>query len=888
MTRVYIFLKFHTLYLFMGKDNFIRLGAKSTLDSVSDDAIEVPWPGGSGETDVVRISPVSGTGNRLLTVTSSENVYSERSVTVRVSTPGDGSVYDTFTITQAGASFSLSESSLSWSWQGGSSTITVDTTVLSGRLSTQITGPGADRFSASLSGYTITVTCADDYRSTTDDADAVLTVFAGNLDPQTVTLTQKVSPRSYSYGSWALVCSVGGSGSTSYMFPAGGSESGVLVSVESCSREVSVVYDNPNIPVEKFTQNLSDVESGNFVLSVGSGSDVFGLSGTSIPYTGGSLTVTCATAGTKVQGVVDGTIVISGPGGPISLAVSRSANAEESAVLNITPLSVDVIPAGPGAQSVNITVEALYTYTSKDTAVLYKGLSYYVSGAGDISEISDGSYVLSIPDRGTVPGSARTTRVRFTASAFGNMTQPVEATATYTQEANEVVSGDLVVDGSDVLDVPAGPDVYTGRFTYTPYSVYTSGSRGVSSATVQVGVKFNPSTSDIWWASLDQSHNADGGTDCTVSIQPRGVVVGDVRSVSYTMSVVIGSSSLSKVITFSQVANAVESSDYRVSTFSLSSGGDESTPVPASGGTSTVSIEAFMDTTYTSTSVDSVAVSPDISCASEWVTVESLDGGIVCVVASRGSILGDIRTAPVVASVAGVSIGTISLYQAANVISRYDTPDITLAYSPLPSAGGTVYPVLSYSVVGYYSSGVSFTVTEGANVVFAIDGNSFEIDSATGALTASNANESGSTIHDTVSCTVSGGSDPYYSGSVRVLVSQPAKQKDVITLTTSCIWVGDYTFGVHVSASSVVQDPDSLSIVVEVMEVGTGVGQPFTVTILPGASVSEYFEWRSNQLHPEAAAVITSVNDVSGGTYETANAIYEWDPTIPMKVALVD
>lgn len=872
----------------MGQDNFVRLGAKSTLESVSDDAIEVPWPGGSGETDVVRISPVSGTGNGLLSVTSSENVYSERSVTVRVSTPGDGSVYDTFTITQAGASFSLSESSLSWSWQGGSSTITVDTTVLSGRLSTQITGPGADRFSASLSGYTITVTCADDYRSTTDDAVAVLTVFAGNLDPQTVTLTQKVSPSSYSYGSWALVCSVGGSGSTSYAFPAGGSDSGVLVSVESCSREVSIVYDNTNIPVEKFTQNLSDVESGNFVLSVGSGSDTFGLSGTTIPYTGGSLTVTCATAGTKVQGIVNGAIDVSGPGGPVSLALSRAANAEESAVLNVTPLSLDSIPAGPGDQSVNITVEAVYTYTSNATAVLYKGLSYYVDGAGELSKVSNGSYVLSIPDRGTAPGDARTTTVRFTASAFGNMTSPVEVYATYTQEANEVVSGDLVVDGSDVLNVPAGPDVYTGHFTYTPYSVYTSGSRGVSHATVQIGVKFNPPTSDIWWASLDQSPNADGGTDCTVSIQPRGVVVGDVRSVSYTMSVVIGSSSLSKVITFSQVANAVESSDYRVSTFSLSSGGDESTPVPASGGTSTVSIEAFIDTTYTSTSVDSVAVPPDISCASEWVTVESLDGGIICIVATRGSTIGDIRTAPVVASVAGVSIGTIYLYQAANVISRYDTPDITLSYPPLPSAGGTVYPVLSYSVVGYYSSGVSFTVTEGANVVFAIDGNRFKIDSATGALTASTANESGSTIYDSVSCTVSGGSDPYYSGSVRVSVSQPVKQKDVITLTTSCAWIGDYTFGVSVSASSVVQDPDSLSIVLDVMEVGTGFGQSFNVTIPTGASVSEYFEWRSNQFHPETAAVIQSVNDVSGGTYETDNAIYEWDPTMPMKDTLVD
>lgn len=872
----------------MGQDNFVRLGAKSTLESVSNDAIEVPWPGGSGDTDVVRISPVSGSGNGLLTVTSSENVNAARSVKVRVSTPGDGSVYDTFTIVQAGASFSLSESSLSWSWQGGSSTITVDTTVLSGRLSTQITGPGADRFSASLSGYTITVTCAGDYRSTTDDAVAVLTVFAGNLDPQTVTLTQKISPSSYSYGSWALVCSVGGSGSTSYAFPAGGSDSGVLVSVESCSREVSIVYDNTNIPVEKFTQNLSDVESGNFVLSVGSGSDTFGLSGTTIPYTGGSLTVTCATAGTKVQGIVNGAIDVSGPGGPVSLALSRAANAEESAVLNVTPLSLDSIPAGPGDQSVNITVEAVYTYTSNATAVLYKGLSYYVDGAGELSKVSNGSYVLSIPDRGTAPGDARTTTVRFTASAFGNMQSPVEVYATYTQEANEVVSGDLVVDGSDVLNVPAGPDVYTGHFTYTPYAVYTSGSRGVSHATVQVGVKFNPPTSDIWWVSLDQKSNTGGGTDCTVTIQPRGNVLGDARSVSYTMSAVIGSSSLSKVITFAQVANVVESSVYRISAFSLSVGGDESTPIPASGGTAVVSIEAFKDITYTSTTVDSTAVSPEVSCDSDWVTVQSSGGAISCVIASRGSVPGDIRSASLVASVGGVSIGTISLYQAANAIDRYDTPVIKLAYPPLPSAGGTVSPSFSYSVTGYYSSGSPFVVTDGADVHFVMDGGVLTIDPVTGEVTASTANESGSTNYYTVSCTVSGGSDPYYSGTERVLVSQPAMQKEVITLTTSCTWIGDYTFGVNVSASSVLQAPDSLSIVVDVMEVGTGVGQPFTVTILPGASVSEYFEWKSNQLHPEAAAVITSVNDVSGGTYETDNAIYEWDPTFPMKVTLVD
>ena len=392
--------------------------------------------------------------------------------------------------------------------------------------------------------------------------------------------------------------------------------------------------------------------------------------------------------------------------------------------------------------------------------------TYGWNGATSGVGTQSGTIKLSIPSAvsgsslsGTASGSTLTWSANYSTSARG-----VKVRATC-QENTSVYKEVTITQNGD-----------TKSSTTTEYSVsisanrYTSSTNPCSASGGSATLTYSGSTRERYdWVSGNVTYSewtavtpkisgsATGftrdGTSVTISSQGAGTK--NARSVTYTAKV----GTASKSVTIYQQANAVTSTAYKFSTFSLSK-----TSFTAAGGSATLSMVVQRQYTYTSTS------------KGDWTTITP-SSGTLSVSAGTGGSVGSISygsTSTCTITVAaytdtssnrtisisgnynsGSATASTSITQTKDAISSYGDISLTKgSVSVIPAKGGTVTSSgSSASQTVYYVSGRtragSVTVTEGSKTAGS-KGTTISNQTSVGTLTISASGEGSKTASGTL------------------------------------------------------------------------------------------------------------------------------------------
>lgn len=168
-----------------------------------------------------------------------------------------------------------------------------------------------------------------------------------------------------------------------------------------------------------------------------------------------------------------------------------------------------------------------------------------------------------------------------------------------------------------------------------------------------------------------------------------------------------------------QEANAVISTVKTVN-IRLASGAGSSreNPIPASGGKIQYTADGNTRTTYTSKEYKDEGFTPAISGSADGFTVDQPSSAAWYITAAtRGTVIGDIRSVVVTASTPGATSKSVVVYQEANAIKSYNygSWNISISANPtsLPATGGTstITSSCTRSKTPVYTSGVTGTAT---------------------------------------------------------------------------------------------------------------------------------------------------------------------------------
>lgn len=168
-----------------------------------------------------------------------------------------------------------------------------------------------------------------------------------------------------------------------------------------------------------------------------------------------------------------------------------------------------------------------------------------------------------------------------------------------------------------------------------------------------------------------------------------------------------------------QEANAVISTVKTVN-IRLASGAGSSreNPIPASGGKIQYTADGNTRTTYTSKEYKDEGFTPAISGSADGFTVDQPSSAAWYITAAtRGIVIGDIRSVVVTASTPGATSKSVVVYQEANAIKSYNygSWNISISANPtsLPATGGTstITSSCTRSKTPVYTSGVTGTAT---------------------------------------------------------------------------------------------------------------------------------------------------------------------------------
>lgn len=182
----------------------------------------------------------------------------------------------------------------------------------------------------------------------------------------------------------------------------------------------------------------------------------------------------------------------------------------------------------------------------------------------------------------------------------------------------------------------------------------------------------------------------------------------------------------------------------------------------------------------------SSGIKPKLSLSGDGFTLN--EEALTVTTTSRGTTIGDVRTAVLTATYDNTDPKSITLYQEANRIKSYDG-EITISKAPtyanISGAGGMSEPKgLAYTQEVTYTSGAKGPVNNPGSVSYAIvtPVSGFSIDSVTGRVTASVNPSYTSTRQVTVRMTITSGE---VSETRDIVVTQSAQDKSSITLSVS-------------------------------------------------------------------------------------------------------
>lgn len=386
---------------------------------------------------------------------------------------------------------------------------------------------------------------------------------------------------------------------------------------------------------------------------------------------------------------------------------------------------------------------ALFTTTAgtsgiETTLVPYSAWSISSTDGFTMSPGSTGSYYvnMSVANRGTVLGDARTTVLKVTYS--GVSSQITLTQAANTREATSVSGGTLTYS-----NITAG--------TITNVTIPAKG----GSATATAGKGKQPWQRSQEWTTYTYSSGAtkdevtglatSGTNDVSPSVASitataasKGVVASNqtvVKSQAVTWSA--NGKSASGTMYIYQQENKVVSTEYGIPVISTFTYPD----IPAKGGTvlPTISWSQTVEDTYTSEQSKDRTITTGGTVTYSGSAVNFQTGSYTQ--GTKGT-TESARNKCITATVTVVANGrtgtkTTDIYQAANTkTTTYSDITITaFGYPEIPAGGSTVYPTLTYkqTKTDSYTSGASVptTITSGASIAYSGNG----VNTSTGAVT---------------------------------------------------------------------------------------------------------------------------------------------------------
>lgn len=374
-------------------------------------------------------------------------------------------------------------------------------------------------------------------------------------------------------------------------------------------------------------------------------------------------------------------------------------------------LSYGDISAGGSTVNPSVSYSQPISYTSGSTGSVTSGGSVSYSG----TSVNTSTGAVSANSLGTTV-KARTKITTATANVTVNGKTASKSVDVY-QAANSVTYGTPTVNAS-YSDISAGGSTVTPSISYSQTASYTSG----STASITSGGSLSYSGTGVSTSNGGVSANSLGTT-----------VKARTKITAATISVSLNGKLGSKSVDVYQAANSVT---YGTPTVNASY-----SDISAGGSTVTPSISYSQTASYTSGSSQNIISGGSVSYSG--TSVNTSNGAVSA--SSLGTTVKSrtqITTATVSVSVNGKSGNkSVAVYQAANAITSYGTPNVSLWYGNISASGGTTNPSLSYSQSVNYTSGSSATLTSGGSVSYTGASNN-----TTGAVSA---NSKGTTASST-------------------------------------------------------------------------------------------------------------------------------------------
>ena len=276
----------------------------------------------------------------------------------------------------------------------------------------------------------------------------------------------------------------------------------------------------------------------------------------------------------------------------------------------------------------------------------------------------------------------------------------------------------------------------------------------------------------------------------------------------------------------------------------------------------------------------SSGIKPKLSLSGDGFTLN--EEALTVTTTSRGTTIGDVRTAVLTATYDNTDPKSITLYQEANHIKSYDG-EITISKAPtyanISGAGGMSEPKgLAYTQEVTYTSGAKGPVNNPGSVSYAIvtPVSGFSIDSVTGRVIASENPSYTSTRSVTVRVTITSGS---ITATSEVEVIQSASEKSSIMLT---VFYNQYTKQTTFQSNRML--PETLMVrctFYNTYSTGgpTGEGNDSLEYSFPAGTDelvvndTPLFTWDDTT----GRVKILQVNGQNSSPLETSKATYEWD-----------
>lgn len=422
-------------------------------------------------------------------------------------------------------------------------------------------------------------------------------------------------------------------------------------------------------------------------------------------------TVSFASRGTVEGDVFEASVQVSYSGKTLTVTVRQEANS--AAVTSVTVTSgsfADTVPAAGGVASLTFVAEAALAFTSGAAQTVLNSeqsslwsASAEVSAAPWVSEDSlsgSGTGTFLVASRGTGVGALRTASVSLTVSFAG-----ISGSSTFEllQAENKIESAAITISGFgyDIMAAGAtesGLPSITESLTYTYSSTATALGDGPISHAFEIDPPVEGAsvsgTGVVAWSENTGDDARSLSVVLTSSISSAGVVASQTATATLTQT--------AGAVTYGEVAVSLSYSD-----------------IPASGG-SVQPVLSYSQTFGYNGSTTGGGVITTGGVVSYSGATDPEDGSV-----SAGNLgttvkaRSEVATVTVTVSLNGKE-GTQSavVYQAANAITSYGDPVVSLSYATVPAGGGAATPVFGFTQAVNYTSGAVGSVTEGGSWVF--------------------------------------------------------------------------------------------------------------------------------------------------------------------------